>query len=225
MTAIRSVLVGGSALLAAIALTGCSSDSRGTSESGSKAKANTGVKAASDVVTYHADYPSYDSLDSIVKESDVIVRGTVTSSRVQELFPEKSTSDDPAANPQAGLSEAEAAKAEPVVVTVSTVKVSEVLSGNVKPGATVEVSQLGGTLGGVTYAEQETTPLAKDKTEYVLMLADQGTTNPYDLLNPEQALYTVTADEKVTPVADDGFDNAGKVDQLAAKAAALGRTN
>jgi hypothetical protein len=231
MTAIRSVLVGGSALLAAIALAGCSSDSNGASESGSKAKANAGAKAASDVVTYHADYPSYDSLDSIMKESDVIVRGTVTSSRVQELLPEKSTSDDPAANPQAGLSDAEvaeaaeAAAAEPVVITVSTVKVSEVLSGNVKPGDTVEVSQLGGTLDGVTYAEEETTTLVKGKTEYVLMLADQGTANPYDLLNPEQALYTVTADEKVTPVADAGFDNVGKVDQLAAKADVLGKTN
>jgi hypothetical protein len=217
MTAVRNVLVTGTALLVAVVLVGCSADGSADGKAGDKAG------AAAEVVPYEADYPSYDSVDALVKQSDVIVRGTVVGSQVRELSPEAPTGDDPVANPQAGLSPEEAAESDPVVVTVSTVKVAQVLSGTgaVKVGDTVEVSQLGGTLDGVTYQEKQTTALAEDDTQYVLMLADQGDKNPYDLLNPEQALYTVGSDDEVTPVADGGFDGIGKVDELAAKADAI----
>ncbi|WP_329366994.1 hypothetical protein [Streptomyces sp. NBC_01483] len=221
MTAVRNVLVTGTALLVAVVLVGCSADGSADGKAGDKAGNKAG--AAAEVVPYEADYPSYDSVDALVKQSDVIVRGTVVGSQVRELSPEAPTGDDPVANPQAGLSPEEAAESDPVVVTVSTVKVAQVLSGagDVKVGDTVEVSQLGGTLDGVTYQEKQTTALAEDDTQYVLMLADQGDKNPYDLLNPEQALYTVGSDDEVTPVADGGFDGIGKVDELAAKADAI----
>ncbi|MER7568584.1 hypothetical protein ABTZ93_37370 [Streptomyces sp. NPDC097941] len=215
MTAVRNVLVSGTALLAAVILVGCSTD--GSPEGKAKPKA----VAAADVVPYEADYPSYDSVDALVKQSDVVITGTVIGTQVRELSPEAPTNDDPVANPQAGLSPEEAAQSDPVVVTVSSIKVSQVLSGagDVKAGDTIEVSQLGGTLDGVTYKEQETTALAGDSTEYVLMLADQGDKNPFDLLNPQQALYTVGSGDEVTPVAEGGFDDIGTVDELAAKAA------
>ncbi|MFL3868029.1 hypothetical protein ACWEJZ_28295 [Streptomyces bacillaris] len=172
-----------------------------------------------------ADYPAYDSIDEVIEESDVIIRGTVVGAQGRELLPEASEGDDPAANPQAGVSPEEAAEVDPVIVTVSTVKVAEVLSGpagGVEAGDTVEVSQLGGTVDGVTYKEEQTTHLVKGTTEYVLMLADHGPEAPYDLLNPTQALYTVTPGEKVEAVADAGFGNAGSVGQLAAKARTIG---
>ncbi|MFF3654114.1 hypothetical protein [Streptomyces olivochromogenes] len=221
MTAVRNVLAAGTALLAAVVLVGCSADGSADGKAGDKAGNKAG--AAAEVVPYEADYPSYDSVDALLKQSDVIVRGTVVGSQVRELSPEAPTGDDPVANPQAGLTPEEAAESDPVVVTVSTVKVAQVLSGadDVKVGDTVEVSQLGGTLDGVTFQEKQTTALAEDDTQYVLMLADQGDTNPYDLLNPEQALYTVGSDDEVTPVADGGFDGIGKVDELAAKADAI----
>ncbi|MFF9651090.1 hypothetical protein [Streptomyces sp. NPDC014622] len=88
----------------------------------------------------------------------------------------------PLTNPQAGLGEEAAAKVEPVVVTVS-----EVLSGDVKPGDTVDVSRLGGTLGDVTHKEKHTT-LGNNGTQYVLMLAKHDAAAPYGLLSPEPAL-------------------------------------
>ncbi|MFF9403689.1 hypothetical protein [Streptomyces sp. NPDC014744] len=94
---------------------------------------------------------------------------------------------DPLTNPQAGLGEEAAAKVEPVVVTVSEVGVSEVLSGDVKPGDTVDVSRLGGTLGDVTHKEKHTT-LGNNGTQYVLILAKHDAAAPYDLLSPEPAL-------------------------------------
>ncbi|WP_298564035.1 hypothetical protein [Streptomyces luteogriseus] len=208
MSALRKALVTGSLVLVPLALVGCSA---GTGKD-AQAKAE-----SPEAVVYEADYPAYDSLDDIVKTADVIVRGTVVDSRVTESKPEVSTDGDPLTNPQAGLSAEEAAETDPVVITISTVKVSEVLSGpgKVAVGDTVEVSQLGGTLDGVAYEEQSTTTLSKDGTDYVLMLAEHGEAAPYDLLNPEQALYTVEGEEQIEPVTEEGFDDIGTVDELA----------
>ncbi|MFJ2213104.1 hypothetical protein ACIQVO_26765 [Streptomyces sp. NPDC101062] len=213
--ATRNILVTGAAALAAFGVVGCSSDGGAANGSGS------GAGSSADVVAYHADYPAYDSLDAVIGESDLVVRGTVVGSRVEPLLPETSAGGDPATNPQAGLSPKELAQAEaeaeadPVVVTVSTVKVAQVLAGDAVVGDTVEVSQLGGTYKGVTYKERDTTTLARGGTEYVLMLADNGGANPYDLLNPEQALYTVGSGGAVKAVSGGGFDNAGRISQLA----------
>ncbi|MFD7505635.1 hypothetical protein [Streptomyces sp. NPDC059850] len=215
MTARRNILITGTVLLAAFTAVGCSMD--GESK---KAKST----ADSDTVAYHADYPEYSSLDAVIKNSDVVVKGTVVSSRVEKMLPDAPTGDDPATNPQAGLSPAEAkaakeaAEADPVIVTVSKVKVSQSLAGDVAVGDTIEVSQLGGAYKGVTYQEQGTTHLAKGGPQYVLMLADHGGKSPYDLVNPEQALYTVASGGTVKAVAGAGFDNAGKIGQLAARA-------
>ncbi|MFJ7998829.1 hypothetical protein ACIQ7D_17035 [Streptomyces sp. NPDC096310] len=215
----RNLLVTGAAALAAFGVVGCSSD--GGSANGSGSAAGSGAGSSADVVAYHADYPAYDSLDAVIEESDLVVKGTVVGSRVEPMLPETSAGGDPATNPQAGLSPKEIARAEaeaeadPVVVTVSTVKVSQVLAGDAAVGDTVEVSQLGGTYKGVTYKERDTTTLAGGGTEYVLMLADNGTANPYDLLNPEQALYTVGSGGAVKAVSGGGFDHAGTVSRLA----------
>ncbi|KOV89514.1 hypothetical protein [Streptomyces sp. NRRL B-3648] len=214
MNARRNVLVAGTAVLAAFAAVGCSAEN-----SSHAAKAAAGP----DTVTYHADYPAYSSLDDVLKTSDAVVEGTVVGTRVQKVLPDAPAGDNPATNPQAGLSPVEAkaarkaAEENPVIVTVSKVKVTRALAGKVAVGDTIEVSQLGGTYHGVAYQDEDTTLLAKGGQRYVLMLAAHGK-NPYDLLNPEQALYSVKADGTVKAVSVNGFDGAGKVDQLAAKA-------
>ncbi|WP_030340256.1 hypothetical protein [Streptomyces sp. NRRL S-1022] len=214
MNARRNVLVAGTAVLAAFAAVGCSAEN-----SSHAAKAAAGP----DTVTYHADYPAYSSLDDVLKTSDAVVEGTVVGTRVQKVLPDAPAGDNPATNPQAGLSPAEAkaarkaAEENPVIVTVSKVKVTRALAGKVAVGDTIEVSQLGGTYHGVAYQDEDTTLLAKGGQRYVLMLAAHGK-NPYDLLNPEQALYSVKADGTVKAVSVNGFAGAGKVDQLAAKA-------
>ncbi|MCQ6553905.1 hypothetical protein NPS70_11960 [Streptomyces sp. C10-9-1] len=210
MIKLRRLTAGGCAVLVALAASGCSAGDPAETETGS---------GKPGVVAYEADYPAFDSLDAVVKEADTIVKGTVVGSKVEELMPEVSTGGDPLTNPQAGLSEEEAREVEPVVITVSTVKVSEVLAGDVKAGDTVEVSQLGGTLDGTTYREEHTTTLAEDGTQYLLMLADHGDSSPYDLLNPEQALYTVGTDGTVQPAADGGFGEAGTIAGLKDRAA------
>ncbi|GEA86940.1 hypothetical protein [Cellulomonas cellasea] len=176
----RLAALGAAAVLAGSLLTGCGS--AGT----------TAQEQEAAVVHYEADYPMYASAAEVVGASDVIVRGTVLSSRVEELWPEVSTEGDPAANPQAGLGAQEAAAVQPVVVTVSTLQVTEVLKGTATVGSTIEVSQLGGQLAGRRYVDAGTTLLSKAAaSEYVLLLADHGADAPLDLVNPAQGLFRV----------------------------------
>ncbi|MEV4345163.1 hypothetical protein AB0J83_11870 [Actinoplanes sp. NPDC049596] len=166
---------------------------------------------ASKNVEYSFDYPVYDNAEQIIGTADVIVRGTALTSRAEWLYPETSTETDPELNPQAGVPADEIAQWRQdaaVAVTVSTLKVTEVLKGEVKVGEQIEVSQVGGTLDGVTYTDEDTTILPSDGSEFVLLLADHGDGKPFDLLNPEQALYEANGAEPLEAVAEDApLDN------------------
>ncbi|HWJ84678.1 MAG TPA: hypothetical protein VNR62_04570 [Cellulomonas sp.] len=185
----RAVLL---ACVAALVLAGCSSSPR--------------------VVTSYADYPSYETPQDIVDAADVVVRGVATGSRVLEDKPVVSTTGDPVSNPQAGLDEV--TDVPGVVVTISTVRVEEVIKGDVAVGDVIEVAQLGGLYDGVRYVEAATTTLEKGAEDYVLLLAAHGPGVPYDLLHPVQAMYTV--DERdLDPVAPDNEVAVDTVDELA----------
>jgi hypothetical protein len=175
-------------LISAAALAGCSSQPR--------------ADKADKVVRTTADYPTYDTGAELVGNAAVIVRGAAVSSRVEWLYPEVSTNSDPAVNPQAGLpsDEVDAWQQDSgVVVTISTVRVDEVLKGDIQVGQQIEVSQLGGTIDDVTYEDTNTVVLPADGSDYALLLADHNA-KPFDLLNPQQALYKAegTGDDAVT---------------------------
>jgi uncharacterized lipoprotein YbaY len=177
--------VWGIAAAAFVLLAGCSSDSA----------------APTEPVVYHALYPSYSDSAELLEKADLVIRGVPISSRVEEMFMDVSEGDDPMTNPQAGLSPAEVEqvrKDSAMVVTVFTVRVDEVVKGRASVGSTVEISQLGGTFGGVRYKADATTMLSPDGTDYVLFLADHGSGKPFDLLNPDQAMYTVAANGTLT---------------------------
>lgn len=158
--------------------TGCG----GSTESGSQ----------QDVVQYSADYPVYHTSEEIIDSADLIVRGTVVDSRVAQLAADISTDGDQATNPQAGLSEEEAARVPSVVVTIFSVRVTDVLKGELGASDLVEVSQLGGELDDVSYEDAGTVHLSRaEESEYVLLLDDHGSEAPFDLLNPQQAAYTL----------------------------------
>ncbi|GLX01474.1 hypothetical protein Misp02_55600 [Microtetraspora sp. NBRC 16547] len=143
-------------------------------------------------VTYHADYPAYDSAGNLFTKADVVVEATVSGNpvRVQELKPD-TTSDDPKLNPAAGAPAGQAAPADPVVITVYQAEVKKVFKGSAQPGQMIEIQQLGGQLNGVTYQEAEAHPL-KQNTGYVLFLETYPDA-PAALLNPLQGQYPLDA--------------------------------
>lgn len=187
MRAITRYPLAAAALAASLLLGGCASDGA----------------HAEDVVEYQADYADFASLEEAVAASGAVVTGSVVASRTVEVFPDAPTGDDPVANPQAGVKGKDVAKIPGVVTTVLTVEVSEVLAGDVAVGDRIEVSQLGGTVDGVTYRERHTTALA-DGGSYLLLLADHGPGVPYDVINPAQGIYTVSGDA-ATAVSPEGF--------------------
>ncbi|MEN0129629.1 MAG: hypothetical protein AAGC49_09330 [Brevundimonas sp.] len=164
-----------------------------------------------EVVMSTADYPSYSTPQEIVDAADVVVRGEVLGARVEEDHPVVSTEGDPTLNPQAGLDEVPDVPG--IVVTVSTVRVEEVIKGDVAVGDLIEVSQLGGLYEGVQYLESQTTPLEEGSQDYVLLLAAHGPGVPYDLLHPVQAMYTVEAGT-LEPVPGENPVAVETVDQL-----------
>jgi hypothetical protein len=158
-----------------------------------------------EVVNIAADYPDYSSAEQIIDTSDLVVQVQPVSSRVETLQPDVSDSTDPLANPQAGVPADQVAQIDPVVVTVSTVKIVDVVKGAANPGDLIEVSQLGGVLNGVQYVEADTTTLSPATgTDYVLMLAAHGADDPYDLVNPVQGMYEVNTADELSPVQNEG---------------------
>jgi hypothetical protein len=144
--------------------------------------------SSSPTTEYYLDYPTYDSAIDLVDAADTIVRGRVLRTRVEELYPDVSTETDPALNPQAGLDPAELEEVEPIIITIATVKVTEVIKGDVRTSARIEVSQVGGQIDGATYRVHGTTLVVPRSQEYIFVLA-QHPGAPFDLVNPEQGLY------------------------------------
>lgn len=150
-----------------------------------------------------ADYPGYETVAEATGVAELVIEGEFVGSKVEKLYPDIVETGDEETNPQQGVELSEADLEEmAVVTTVSEVRVTEVLKGDVKVGDVIKVSQLGGTLDDVKYVDSATTLLSTlDASTVLLFLNDQG--DSYDLINPEQGLYTVEG-EKVTPVASAG---------------------
>ncbi len=148
---------------------------------------------------YYLDYPTYDTPTGLVEAADAIVRGRVLSTRVEELYPDMITETDPALNPQAGLDETQLEEVEPIIITIATVKVTEVVKGEVRANARIEVSQVGGQLDGARYVAHGTTLVVPRNQEYVFVLAAHPGA-PFDLVNPELGLYDAEPRGELTHV-------------------------
>jgi hypothetical protein len=149
-------------------------------------------------VTYHMDYPAYDSADSLYQTADLVVEANLTGSpQVRQLGPAANV-DDPKLNPKAGTGAQP--DGEPLVTTVYRAAVTRVYKGAVKVGDTVEVKQLGGQFKGVTYRAEGATML-KSGSAYLLFLAVFPDA-PASLLNPNQAQYTIDSTGRPASVGD-----------------------
>lgn len=152
-----------------------------------------------------ADYPHYPTGAELIGAADLIVRAVAVDSRVEMSYPELSTDQDPTRNPQAGLPSAEVERhrsEQGLVVTVTRVRVTEVLKGRSAVGDLVPVSQPGGEFDGTRHTEAGTTMLStRPPLDYVLFLSTYGG-HPYHLVNPGQGMSTVVDGERLEPVGD-----------------------
>ena len=149
------------------------------------------------------DYPSYATVDEMVAQADLVVRGTALSAREDVLLPDDATGTDPLTNPQAGVSP-DRDDASGVDVTVTAVRVDEVFKGDVAPGDTIEVSRPAG---------ESDEPKPDSRTGYVMFLATYGPGKPGSLLNP-QAIYVVEADGSTLRPVETGAPALGSLAEL-----------
>jgi len=170
-----------------------------------------------------SDYPAYSTLDEAIYASDAIVVGRFIAEREDIMTPVISTTTgDAETNPQYGLDlsadEIEQMKLDLATpITIATVRVEQVISGNVLPGTEIEVSQVGGVLNGTLYLEHGTTLLSdlKEK-ELVLFLHGSGINSTFSLINPDVGVWLID-ETGLSPVAGNApfeIDSLRAVEQI-----------
>jgi hypothetical protein len=144
------------------------------------------ASCGSRTVEYHADWPSYESVEQLYARADLVVVATVRDGvATREL---KISSDGSDAD----------------VFTVAGASVVRAFKGDAKTGASVTVKQLGGEYQGVKYTVDDgDTAYLRPGVTYVLFLATfpdfPGV--PPSLLNPTQAQYELDGSGRPTSLA------------------------
>ena len=159
------------ATLAVLALAGCG--------------AQPAEPAPSAPVTMHVDGPSYDSLDQLDRDADVIASLEIVSSKQDELLPEYS-GDDPSTNPAAGAPTtpgSEDIRDGAVPITVHTVRVVDALRG-AGDGEELTLIELGGSKATVQDRPKLTEALGPETVAFLTRLPD----GRYEVLGQGQGL-------------------------------------
>lgn len=135
-------------------------------------------------VTLSADYPKYDSLENLVDRADTIIKGKIIGSTYSELnITEKNKSDDEFLNPGGETDHST------IPYTIFTVEIEKTYKGNAGQKDTIQIKQLGGTIGNTEYVlEDEADAKLEEGKKYVFFL-ETYPDSPASLLNPIQASY------------------------------------
>ena len=139
---------------------------------------------------YMVDYPYYSSIDELAQASGLVVRGTVISSRVENVntsISTEPTSTNPTLNPQAGMPSPAPVPDSYMVYTYYKINVTDCYKGCDLVGTTIEIAEPGGRYKGVNYECPSSVPLDQDKT-YILFGTQPENGSAY-LLSPSQAVY------------------------------------
>lgn len=151
----------GLAVVSLLATTGCADDQPRSS------------------VQLGADYPVYETVESLVDAADLIVEGTENSSRTDLVVPD---------DPEGGDED------DGIVTTMTELSVSSVLMGDLEEGSTIEVSQIGGTYEDIDYVYEGGSFIEDAEGASVVVLLEEledGTRAP---LNPEQGVLLIDDD-------------------------------
>ena len=159
-----------------------------------------------------AEYHWYAGPAELVWQADAVVRVTAPGpSRDYEIRPDPPTDDpNPAVNPQYGMTQEEVDAIPGIPATAITVRVTQVLKGDLAVGEEFEVHQ-----GTCTDRPLPTGP----GTDYVLALSGHDG-RPWGQLNEDQAAWQVDATGGLHPVSPDNDLTVATLEELGALAAA-----
>ncbi|MDR0431846.1 MAG: hypothetical protein LBH48_00790 [Bifidobacteriaceae bacterium] len=203
----------------ALALGGCGGN-------GGSSPAVTDIEEA----TPSVDYQDFATLEEATQAADVIVQAEYVSSEVEPAFGApatgaslpsvEGTAPSPMASPggsstppmpsagETGSSPVPSggwASPSPMPVTVSTVRVTAVLKGNVEVGDSIRVRQTGGIVDGTEYIDAETVLLEDlPDRQLVLFLTSNGE-DPMELISPMVGLMVAHGDRLEPAQGPDGI--------------------
>ena len=147
-------------------------------------------------VNIMVDYRQFDSIEQLADSADLVVWGTITGSRVQQIDDAiQPTTDDPTLNPGGDVT-----SSSMTVYTVYTLAVDNCYKGCGGVGDSIEFRQIGGLFDGVQYTASPRADVQLDH-KYVLFLSTYPDTIA-GLLNPPQSVY----------IGDDGPTNGQSLD-------------
>ena len=147
--------------------------------------------------TMAVDYPAYEDLTDLVDESKVVVQAVVVKSRVEKLDKLSAAEQGSTADPQSSLPSGTVDDIPATPGTLSTLRVTQVLLGDLSVGDKVDVLQTGGVSDGVKFVDPEQNILVPGQPETLMFLEKFDSSPWYLLLNSTQATYTVLPDGKL----------------------------
>lgn len=124
----------------------------------------------------NGDYPYYPEVKDIVEASDVIIVGEVVTDKNVQNFMVDKTPDK--------------IEKDTTPYTVSTVKISSVIKGNVNVGDTITIKQLGDYKNMPEATLYEMDGYLKKNTEQLMFLCEYDD-SPYSPVNPAQGIVEV----------------------------------
>lgn len=125
---------------------------------------------------FHGDYPYYPDVESITNAADVIIVGEVVTARnVKNLMVDKTPNKS---------------DKEAIPYTLSTVKVTNVIKGNVNIGDVITIKQLGDYKNKPEATLHEMDGYLMKQTEQLMFLCEYEDT-PYSPVNPAQGIVGV----------------------------------
>ncbi|MGY5765297.1 hypothetical protein ACXET9_08850 [Brachybacterium sp. DNPG3] len=217
MTSRRALLALGTSSAVVLLGAGCGGQPSADGASGETPEET----AAESVVEVSADYPDYGSLEAAFEAADTVVVGTVECSREAFEHPDAEVAegaDDSGTdleNPQSGVDLSdEDCEAMGVLTSIATLRVTEVISGDVEVGDSLDVVQTVGADDRATSEDESGAPIEEvDSPEVLLLLSDLGD-GAYVLVNPFEGVYTV-ADGRLGAVTADGAGpDVGSLEEL-----------
>lgn len=155
-----------------------------------------------ETVVISADYPKYDTLDSLVDKADTIVKGRIVNYTYSDLtITQEIDSDNEYLNPGGEFDNST------IPYTVYMVEIEKAYKGDYAMNDVIEVKQLGGILGNTEYVlEDGAEAKFKEDHNYVFFL-ETYPDSPASLLNPLQASYEYDDNDNIVDSKQRNEDN------------------
>lgn len=169
--------------ITAMLLAGC-----GTAEPSKEGSAATET-AKKEVVLMDASFPTYNNIDELANQADLIIEGKILKSsfKLINIAEEPADPNDEKLNPGGDISDSPA-----IPYTIYDVEVQKNYKGKAAEKEIIQVKQVGGEDQKHTFKVEDSEEL-KTNENYVMFLATFEN-SPASLLNPVQGSYTVEDD-------------------------------